>query len=89
MAAARPVVATNVGGVPDAVHDGQTGVLVPAGDPDALAAGLRAVLEKPERAQTLGTAAQAFARAEHHESRIIDRLMAWYESLAPATGAAA
>jgi len=89
MAAARPVVATNVGGVPDAVHDGQTGVLVPAGDPDALAAGLRAVLETPERAQTLGTAAQAFARAEHHESRIIERLMAWYESLAPATGAEA
>lgn len=86
MAAARPVVATRVGGVPDAVHDGETGVLVPAGDPEALATALGAVLDTPERARTLGTAAQTYARAQYHESRIIERLSAWYESLAPATG---
>ena len=82
MAAARPVIATRVGGVPDVVHDGETGVLVPAGDPDALAAALRAVHDAPERAQALGRAAQAYVRAEHHERRIIERLSAWYESLA-------
>jgi len=81
MAAARPVIATRVGGVPDALHDGETGVLVPPGDPDALAAALRAVIEAPDRARTLGAAAQAYARAEYHESRIIERLSAWYESL--------
>ena len=89
MAAARPVIATRVGGVPDAVHDGETGVLVPARDPDALAAALQAVLEAPERAQALGRAAQAYVRAQHHESRIIERLSAWYESLAPGNRAEA
>lgn len=87
MAAARPVVATRVGGVPDAIHDGTTGLLVPAGDVDALAAALCAVIGAPERARTLGTAAQAHARAEYHEDRILERLSAWYESLAPGNGA--
>jgi glycosyltransferase involved in cell wall biosynthesis len=82
MAAARPVVATRVGGVPDAVRDSETGILVPASDPDALAAALRNVLATPERARTFGAAAQAYARAEYDERRIIERLSAWYESLA-------
>jgi len=89
MAAARPVIATRVGGVPDAVHDGTTGVLVPARDPQALAAALRAVLENPERAQALGRAAQAYVRAEHHEHHVIERLSAWYESLVPGARTAA
>jgi glycosyltransferase involved in cell wall biosynthesis len=87
MAAARPVIATRVGGVPDTVHDGETGVLVPPGDPDALAAALRGVQDAPERAQALGRAAQAYVHAEHHESRIIERLSASYESLASGAGA--
>jgi glycosyltransferase involved in cell wall biosynthesis len=87
MAAARPVIATRVGGVPDVVHDGETGMLVPAGDPDAFAAALRAVHAAPERAQALGRAARAYVRAEHHETPIIERLSALYESLAPGAGA--
>jgi glycosyltransferase involved in cell wall biosynthesis len=86
MAAARPVVATRVGGIPDAVRDGETGVLVPPGDTEAFAAALRAVTETPGRAQTLGAQAQAHVRAEYHESRIISRLSAWYESLAVGAG---
>jgi glycosyltransferase involved in cell wall biosynthesis len=83
MAAARPLVATSVGGVPDAMRDGETGVLIPAGDPEALAAALRALVGSPQRARMLGAAAQAYARAEYHESRVIERLSAWYESLVP------
>ncbi len=86
MAAARPVVATRVGGIPDAVRDGETGVLVPPGDAEALAAALLAVTETPGLAQTLGARAQALVRAEYHESRIISRLSAWYESLALGAG---
>jgi glycosyltransferase involved in cell wall biosynthesis len=81
MAAARPVVATRVGAVSDAVRDGETGVLIPAGNPEALAAALRALIATPERARTLGTAAQAVARAEYHEARVLERLTGWYESL--------
>ena len=83
MAAARPVIATRVGGVPDAIRDGETGVLVPARDPDALAAALRAVIDAPGRAQALGAAAQAYARAEYGETRVIEHLSAWYESIVP------
>ena len=87
MAAARPVIATRVGGVPDAVRDGETGVLIPAGDAEALAAALCAIVGSPERARSLGAAAQAHARAEYHETRVIERLSAWYESLVRGTGA--
>lgn len=85
MAAARPVVATRVGGIPDAVRDGETGHLVPARDPDALAAALQPLVGSPtpEQARQLGTAAQVHARAEYQESRLIERLSAWYESLVP------
>jgi len=88
MAAARPVIATRVGGIPDAVHDGETGVLVPAGHPEALAEALCAMIQAPERAKALGAAAQAYARAEYHENRIIVRLSDWYESLVPGARAA-
>ena len=83
MAAARPVVATRVGGIPDALRDGATGILVPPADPEALGAALRRVLESPDRAQMLGAAARAHARAEYHEDQVLARLCAWYESLAP------
>jgi glycosyltransferase involved in cell wall biosynthesis len=89
MAAARPVVATDVGGVRDAVRDGETGVLIPAGDPEALAAALRGLIATPERGRALGAVAQAYARAEYHESRVIPRLAAWYESLVPGARAEA
>jgi L-malate glycosyltransferase len=83
MAAARPVIATRVGGVPDLVRAGTTGVLVPARDAEALADALCAVLEAPDRARALGQAAQAYVRVEHDEGRVIERLSVWYESLVP------
>jgi glycosyltransferase involved in cell wall biosynthesis len=81
MAAGRPVVATRVGGVPDVVRDNETGILVPAGDADALAGALRALLAAPAHGTRLGAAGRAFAHAEHHETRVIPRLAAWYTSL--------
>ncbi|MBM4272904.1 MAG: glycosyltransferase [Deltaproteobacteria bacterium] len=56
MAAGLPVVATKVGGVPEAVGHGQTGWLVPPRDPPALAAALRQLLASPETQQTFGEA---------------------------------
>jgi glycosyltransferase involved in cell wall biosynthesis len=45
LAVGTPVVSTAVGGVPEVVHDGENGLLVPPNDPDALAAAIRRVLE--------------------------------------------
>jgi glycosyltransferase involved in cell wall biosynthesis len=56
MAAGLPVVASDVGGVRELVADGATGLLVPAGDPDALAAALQRLLADPALRRRLGAA---------------------------------
>lgn len=56
MARGRPVVASAVGGLRDAVVDGETGLLVPPGDPDALGRALRALLDDPARRARMGAA---------------------------------
>ena len=56
MAHRRPVVATPVGGTPEVVSDGETGLLVPPRDPEALAQALRRVLEDPALARRFGEA---------------------------------
>lgn len=58
MAAGLPVVATAVGGVPELVQDGQTGLLVPPSDPAALADALAALLDDAGRRHRLGRAGQ-------------------------------
>ena len=52
----EPVVATDLAGMPELVVDGETGLLVPPRDPDALAQALRRVLENPTWAQTMARA---------------------------------
>jgi glycosyltransferase involved in cell wall biosynthesis len=49
-----PVVASRVGGIPEIVTDGETGLLVPPEDPAALSDALERVLSDPERARRLG-----------------------------------
>ena len=61
--AARPVVATAVGGVPEIVTHNKTGVLVPRDDEQALASGMTALLRDPERRASMGAAARRHARA--------------------------
>jgi glycosyltransferase involved in cell wall biosynthesis len=66
MAAGKPVVATNGGGVPEIVIDGVTGFLVPMGDATAMAAAIGRLLENPKMMNEMGTAGQR--RAESHFS---------------------
>jgi glycosyltransferase involved in cell wall biosynthesis len=54
MAAACPVVATDVGGAREAVIEGETGYLVPAGDDELMAARIVSLLREPERARAMG-----------------------------------
>jgi len=54
MAAARPVVATDVGGAPEVIIEGETGYLVTSGDDSMMAARLISLLREPEKARTMG-----------------------------------
>jgi glycosyltransferase involved in cell wall biosynthesis len=59
MANRTPLVATAVGGLPDIVRDGETGILVPPRDPAALADALTSVLRDPDRGRRLADASAA------------------------------
>ena len=56
MACAKPVVATNAGGVPEIVKDGETGILVPPKDSSAMAEAIITLLQDKERARRMGLA---------------------------------
>ncbi|MBV9947335.1 MAG: glycosyltransferase family 4 protein [Myxococcales bacterium] len=65
MAMGRPVVGFAVGGVPEIVEDGRTGLLAPPGDVEALAARMRDAAREPDRLGALGAAARATVVARH------------------------
>jgi glycosyltransferase involved in cell wall biosynthesis len=81
MAAARPVVATRVPGTDEAVLDGETGILVPPRDPEALALAIRSLLADPGRASRLGSAGRARVIAEFSTQRMVAAVAAQYEEL--------
>jgi glycosyltransferase involved in cell wall biosynthesis len=53
-----PVIATPVGGIPEVLRDGQNGLSIPTGDPDALAAAMSRLAEDDTLRQRLGDAAR-------------------------------
>jgi glycosyltransferase involved in cell wall biosynthesis len=73
MALSRPVVATRVGGIPDAVTDGRTGRLVPPGDTDAFAEALVELARRPALRRTMGEAAGVDYRARYTLEAMAER----------------
>jgi glycosyltransferase involved in cell wall biosynthesis len=57
----KAVIATRVGGIPDVVLDGDTGILVPKCDPSALANAMRSLIANPQLADALGAAGKRYA----------------------------
>ncbi len=74
MAAGKPVVATAIGGIDEAVVDGETGILVPPADPVALAAAIRRLLAEGSFARRLGEAGRARARREFSAEAMAERI---------------
>jgi starch synthase len=82
MACGAAVVASRVGGIPEVVDDGVTGLLVPPDDPLALAAAMNSVLADPKRAAAMGAAGRRRAVAEFGWAAVARQTARLYETLA-------
>lgn len=80
-AAGLPIVASRLGGLPEIVRDGETGLLVDPGDPVALAAGLRKLADDPAAAHSLGAAGAADVRARFALPTMLAALQEHYDRL--------
>ena len=81
MAAAVPVVATAVGGIPELVSDGINGFLIAPGDSASLARALRRLLVDRELAARIGAAARDSVRLRHAAERALPRLEDLYAAM--------
>jgi glycogen synthase len=81
MAAGRPVVATRVGGSPELVLDGKTGLLVERNDPEALATAIISLLGDDALRHALGLAARRHLESLSGEGGSLDRLLEVYEEV--------
>lgn len=81
MAAGLPLIASRVGGVPEVVADGLTGILLPAGDEEALARTIVELAADPERARRMGEAGRIRVRAEFSPSIRAGRFLDLYRDL--------
>jgi glycosyltransferase involved in cell wall biosynthesis len=81
MACERPIVASRVGGIPEVVVDGVTGLLVPPRDADSLAEALVRLLEDRALAARLAAAGLARVRERFTVDRMVDDTLSTYERL--------
>lgn len=81
MASGLPIVATNVGGNPELVVEGETGLLVPRADPDAIAQALRAYIEDRAAAVWHGRAGRTRVEHEFSLEAMMRRYLAVYDDL--------
>jgi glycosyltransferase involved in cell wall biosynthesis len=75
MASGRAIVASRVDGIPDAVADGETGLLVPRDDPEKLAEALIALLSDPARCARFGERAREVVQREFTWETVADRYL--------------
>jgi glycosyltransferase involved in cell wall biosynthesis len=79
MALSRPVVASNVGGIPEMIEDGVTGLLVPPHDPDALAAAIVRLLKDHSLADMLGRAGHDMVHDRFCIELMVESIAAIYD----------
>ena len=82
MASSLPVVATRVGGTPEVVEDGVTGLLVPARSPDALAQAIGELANDPARTVAMGAAGRTRVEGTFNIDRMVDQYAGVYDALA-------
>jgi N-acetyl-alpha-D-glucosaminyl L-malate synthase BshA len=88
MASRLPIVATRVGGIPETVIDGQTGLLAPVGNHEAIAEQLLYLIRHPEQRQNMGQAGSEHVRSCFDQDNMHRRYIALYDKLAAHGGPA-
>ena len=81
MASARPVVGTETGGTPELVREGQTGLLIPPLDPEAMARAMIRLLKNPEEAKRMGENGRRRVETEFSQEAHVQKIQALYHSL--------
>jgi len=79
MAAGLPVVATNVGGIPDIVQHAQTGFLVSGDDMEGLTKAVLKLIHDPDLRSSMGSRARAYVEETHSIHRLAENLSGLYE----------
>jgi glycosyltransferase involved in cell wall biosynthesis len=82
MACGRPVVGTTAGGIPEVVRDGETGILVPPRDHEAMAAAIVRLLKDQPLRQRMGAAGLALANARFSADRMVQDTLQVYHRIA-------
>jgi starch synthase len=85
MACGTAVVASKVGGIPEVVADGETGLLVPPDDPAALAESINALTRDRERARAMGAAGRERAGTLFDWGRIAEQTAELYRTVVAAS----
>lgn len=81
MSHGRPVIATRVGGLPEVIEDGVTGVLVPPGDPHALSQAVVTLLHAPARQTSMGLSARVRAERDFCVRSRAERILSMYREV--------
>ena len=81
MAAARPVVATDVGGAREAIVEGETGYLVRSGDDAAMADRIISLLLEPEKAHAMGEQGRRIVTQKFSRHARLERTTELYETM--------
>jgi glycosyltransferase involved in cell wall biosynthesis len=81
MAVGVPVVAASVGGVPEMVDDGATGVLIDPSDHRSISKGICNVLEDEDRARSMSVRAQTIAKTRHHPREVAQQTLGVYREI--------
>jgi glycosyltransferase involved in cell wall biosynthesis len=81
LACGTPVVATDVGGIPEMIRDGETGFLVPPGDSRAMAARIVQLLADDSLRASFGQKAATSAHLLFDLKQQVDSYLSWYETI--------
>jgi glycosyltransferase involved in cell wall biosynthesis len=81
MACGLPVIASNVGGIPEQVVDGVTGFLVPPGNPDLIVSAVQYLLENPSIAKDFSRAAVARVNELFTQEQMVEQYLQWYREI--------